>query len=114
MLLFIIAIETLAIAIQSHPDVLEVEIGGGTKCVFADDLLLFLTSPHTTLPLLMDLLASFRKISGLEVNWTKSEALNINMDEDALGSLKHSYSFSWQSKFLAYLGIKLTPTVASL
>lgn len=46
-LIFAIAIETLAIAIRNHPDIHGVSCGPSTyKCaLFADDILLFVSSP---------------------------------------------------------------------
>ena len=73
-LLFAIAIETLAIAIRQNPNILGVRCGEQThKCaLFADDILLFLTSPITSLPNLCRTLDDFSKISGLSVNYSKS------------------------------------------
>lgn len=87
-ILFVITIETLAAAIHAHPDILGiVSRGRQQKCaLFANDLLLFLTSPHTSILSVLHLLQLFGSISGLIVNWKKSEALHINLDDDALQS----------------------------
>lgn len=48
------------------------------KCVlFADDLLLFVTSPITSLPNICKLLDQFSRASGLTVNLSKSQILNV-------------------------------------
>lgn len=79
-LIFAIAIETLAIAIRTHQDIQGVSCGPQThKCaLFANNLLLFVTSPTTSLPNICALLADFAKASGLRVNLSKSQILNIN------------------------------------
>lgn len=59
----------------------------------------------------MDLLGSFEVISGLMVNPDKSEALNIDLEDRILKSLRTQYFFSWQLSPIPYLGVKLTPQV---
>lgn len=53
--------------------------------LFADDQLLFDTSPLTTLPNIMRLLHRFGEIIGLYVNSSKSLALNIKLFISSLG-----------------------------
>lgn len=68
-LIIIIVLESsLAIAIRSNPDILGIESGGRHhKCALtADDLLLFITSPYTILPNLMELLHLFEVIMIVE------------------------------------------------
>lgn len=77
-LIFTIAMETLAIAIRSHPDVKGVLCGPQeNKCALFADLLLFITSPLTSTPNLYKLLQEFGNLSGLKVDVTKSVALNV-------------------------------------
>lgn len=66
-IVFAIAIETLAFAIRHHPSIKGVQCGPQEhKCVlFADDLLLFVTSPLISTPNILQLLHDFDKISGL-------------------------------------------------
>lgn len=72
-LLFIIAIETLTIAIWAHPDILGVDSRYKQhKCALFPDDLLFLTSPHTSLPITHWSLARFWNISGLGEVWSST------------------------------------------
>lgn len=96
-LIFAIAIESLAIAILTNPDITGVRCGpnihkGG---LFADDLILYLTSPVTSLPVVCKLLEDFAKTSGLHVNYSKSQALNVSLSEPLVSRLKDSFRFSW-------------------
>lgn len=77
----IFAIETLAITIRQNPNIKGVSCGDQNhKCgLFADDILLFLTSPLTSLPNLCQVLEEFSKISGLQVNFSKLQALNVSL-----------------------------------
>lgn len=100
-LLFVLAMEPLAIRIRSCPDVRGIECGDREhKCLlFADDLLLALSSPITSLPNLYAILKPFSEISGLKINHDKSRALNTSL---------------LSSTALPYLGIWLTPSLHTL
>lgn len=115
-LIFALIIETLAIAIRSDPNIKGVNCGLNThKCaLFADDLLLFVTSPITTLPNINGLLQTFGEVSGLRVNMTKSQALNISLNPALVERLKLSFNFNWSDSSIRYLGINLTPSIDSL
>lgn len=67
-LLFVIAIERLEIAIISNPYIYGIPSGGRMHkyALFADNLLLFITDPFTTLPNLSDTLSNFGAISALK------------------------------------------------
>ena len=110
------AIETLAIAIRQNPDILGVSCGDQIhKCgLFADDLLLFLTSPITSLPNLYRVISEFSKISGLQVNYAKSQALNVSLPHSTVFLLQQSFKFEWCPSSIKYLGISLTACTESL
>lgn len=57
----------------------------------------------------MKLLERFWEFSGLRVNVSKSAALNISVSPDLLKRLQTSFSFTWSTKYIPYLGINLTP-----
>ncbi|PIO40408.1 hypothetical protein AB205_0134110 [Aquarana catesbeiana] len=115
-LIFAIVIETLAIAVRHNTDIKGVICGDQThKCgLFADDILLFLTSPLTTLPNLCLMLEKFAKISGLEVNFSKSQALNVSLPPQTISSIKQSFKFKWSDTSICYLGITLTAKTETL
>lgn len=94
-LIFIIAIETLAIAIQMHLDIKGVLCGPQTHkhLLFADDLLLFVTSLITSLPNICKLLDDFPKVSGLHVNLSKSQVLNVSVLPTVVEQMKNVFYF---------------------
>lgn len=104
-------IESLAIAIRTNPNIAGVRCGPNVhKCgLFADDLILFVISPTTSLPVICKLLEDFSGISGLQVNYTKSQALNISLQPSLMAQLKDSFHFSWSESSIRYLGINLIP-----
>lgn len=93
--IFAITIETLAIAICANPDIQGVSCGPQThKCaLFADDTLLFVTSPTTSLSNICKLLDQFSRASSLTVNLNKSQLLNVNIPPAMVENLKSSFRF---------------------
>lgn len=78
-LLFILALELLAIKICNFIDVKGIECWD-RECLFADDILMLILSPFITLPNLSAILQPF-SISGLKRTCEKSQALNISLRE---------------------------------
>lgn len=79
-LLFVIAIETLAIAFRSSPNIHSISSGGITqKCALFTNDLLFITNPITTLSELILHIVQFWNHIGFRVNQTKSKVLNVNL-----------------------------------
>lgn len=109
------AIETLAAAIRTNPDVKGVSYGGQEhKCaLYADDLLLFVTSPLTLASMIYKILGNFSVVSGLEVNMS-SIALNITVPPDLLTQISNNFDFTWATSEMPYLGNKIIPDIESL
>ena len=76
--LFIVAVETLAIAIRQNPSIKGISIGKEeTKLLqYADDTTAVLSDTNSA-KILFDLLNSFEYISGLQINYTKTEDMWI-------------------------------------
>lgn len=109
-ILFALVIEPLAVLIRSNPDIRGLEIASTSHklCLFADDALMFITSPHTTIPILLHTLDRFARVSGLEINQTKSRALDVSLPQADLVKLRQNFPFQWSTTSIPYLGIKLT------
>lgn len=80
--------------------------------LYADDLLLFVSDPVNSIPLVLTLLSEFGQISGYKLNLTKRELMPINnaATEVPLSSMPFKaslYSFK-------YLGIQVTKCFADL
>lgn len=85
------------------------------KCgLFADNLLLFITSPVTSLPVVCKFLDEFSKVSGLQVNFAKFQAPNVSLQPSLVAQLKDSFKFEWSESTILYLGINLTPKFEQL
>lgn len=67
-MLFALIIEPLAQLIRTDPDVKWIELGGHHNKLFSEDILVFMTQPHTSASNLLAILDDFAQISGLHVN----------------------------------------------
>lgn len=81
-LLFTIAIEPLAIALRSSRWVQGIWRGGVEHKIslYADNLLLFVSKPATSLPEALTILDDFSQFSGYKLNLNKSELFPINKE----------------------------------
>uniref|UniRef100_M3XL57 Reverse transcriptase domain-containing protein n=1 Tax=Latimeria chalumnae TaxID=7897 RepID=M3XL57_LATCH len=104
-LLFVLALEPLAEAIQSEPTIRGICAGGRQHKIllYADDFLLTLEDPVTSVPPLMSLVDSFSRISGYRINWAKSEALPLSTycPKTCLAG----WDFHWSPSGIKYLGV---------
>lgn len=82
-----------------------------TISLFADDVILSLSNPATSLPAAHDVLQLFSKVSYYKVNSTKSNMLGIHMDKNLEIS---GNEFSHTKESITYLGIKLTSPLTNL
>ncbi len=79
-LLFALAIEPLAIALRECQQITGITRGEAVHKVtlYADDLLLFISNPQTSLPAALTLLENFGQLSGYRLNLHKSVFFPIN------------------------------------
>lgn len=68
---------------------LEVADISSKSSLFADDILLTRTSPHVTLPTLMQAIQDFAAFSGLCVNPAKSCAMNVSLPDSIVDFFAH-------------------------
>lgn len=113
-LLFDLAIEPLAVALRSCKEFSGIRRMGTEHKVslYADDLLLFVSSPDTSLPPIMSLLTQFGQFSGYKLNLHKSELFPAN--EAALTLDYTNLPFKIVENQFTYLGIIITRKHKSL
>ena len=101
-LLFLLAVELLAIGIRSNDSITGINIGN--KCYkitqLADDTTLFLKDINS-LKNAIDILETFRKISGLKLNENKTEILQIGKP---LTSNYNLFRLKWKKERIYALG----------
>uniref|UniRef100_A0A6I8Q4E7 Reverse transcriptase domain-containing protein n=1 Tax=Xenopus tropicalis TaxID=8364 RepID=A0A6I8Q4E7_XENTR len=115
-ILFILALEPLATLIRENTDITGLSQNSTQHkvCLFADNILMLITKPLTTLPNLINIFNKFAEISGLNINYSKSHALNINLPQTTVKLLKLNFDFHWQTQHLKYLGINITANIQDL
>lgn len=112
-LLFAIAIEPLAIWLRSEEKFEGITCQGTVHklSLYADDLLLYVSNPSSSLPVILEILKQFGQLSGYKLNFGKSEAFAIN---NLVGKLpNHVAPFRWVDQGFKYLGIFITGSLAS-
>lgn len=113
-LLFNLAIEPLAEAIRASKDMHGIDIGSKENRIslYADDVILYLSTPERSIPVVLDLISKFGRISGYKINLTKSNACLLNSDIPA--ELKRISPFTWAQGGFKYLGINVSPNLKEL
>lgn len=112
-ILFALSIEPLAEAIRRDDRIQGIRDGEGAThkiSLFADDILLFIKHPLTSVPRLMHCLKEYGDISGYKINQSKSEAMMTSGQRPS----QLSEIFHWSEQGFRYLGIILTPRPTQL
>ncbi|KAF7665834.1 hypothetical protein LDENG_00131610 [Lucifuga dentata] len=84
--LFVILIEPLVVNIRQNPEIAPINIKGSIHhlSLHADDIILYISRPQTSVPPLMSLITKFGTLSGFTINWDKSELMlitsNVNVN----------------------------------
>lgn len=106
-LIFALAIEPLAQNIRLDPQMHGYTTKGTINKIslYADDILLFITHPQSTIPVLLNKINLFGTFSGYRINWTKSVLMPMFADDTT--SLVN-FPFTINSNKFTYLGIEVT------
>ena len=81
---------------------------GGIICLqYADDTILFLDNDSTYASNLKTVLTCFEQVSGMRINYTKSELIPINMDDQELADFLSILVCNKGNFPIKYLGIPL-------
>lgn len=107
-LLFALAIEPLAIVLCDNISIKGIQRNNSEHKVslYADDMLLYLSEPLSSLTQTLALLDTFGKISGYKINAQKSELMPINPAAKQI--LSSSLPFKISKHKFKYLGIWIT------
>ena len=110
-LLYVIAMEPLAIAIRSLPSIKGIEVGGVTHhgALFAEDVILFLGDVDKSIPPLLQMIKQYGEFSGFKVNTEKSMIMFLKEQERDVPPVPHPFINAKEG--FTYLGIKITPSI---
>lgn len=103
-LLFAISIEPFAQLIRDDSVIKGIIVGGEEHklSLYADDVLLFLTKPETTIPYLKKLILNYGYYSGHKVNMDKTVAIDVNGQISKQIQIRSR--FKWPKNGFKYLG----------
>jgi exonuclease III len=106
--LFLLCAEILAIKLRGNKEVRGIKIGNTTHLIsqFADDTSLFLDGTKKTLETTLNELKDFKEISGLSVNYTKSQVIWIGSKRNSLEKLVDDSDLVWNENIFKVLGIE--------
>lgn len=113
--LFILSIEPLAELIRADPHIQGIRDDANIQhklALFADDILLFIENPITSIPVLLQRLNEYSSASGYKVNINKSELMMIVGNWPT--ELDTVVTFKKSGGGFRYLGVHLTPKPAQL
>lgn len=111
---FVLTLEPLLNKIRLNPDIKGITIKKHKLPAFADDLLLFLSDPHISIPNLLKYLKHFQTFSNLKIKYSKSNALNITLPPKTVAQCQKNLPFNWAINSITYLGIKIPKSLLNL
>lgn len=105
--------EPLAETIRKHPEIhgYNTEYTANKISLYADDILLNVSQPQTSIPAILSVIDEFGTFAGYRINWDKSELMPVKqINPDWLATLPFKVTF----EKLTYLGITITKKYTSL
>lgn len=114
-LLFAIAIEPLALLLQATEEFIGIKRGKMEHkfSLYADDLLLYISNPVKSVPVIMEILKEFGAVSGYLSNLSKSVLFPINSKARMNTNVFNIFPFSISTEF-KYLVINITQEYSGL
>lgn len=109
-LIFSLLMEPLAALIGKHPLIEGIMVCGQAHKIslLADDMILSLTDPMSSLKALESVLDSFSRVSYYKLKISKSSAFQVGIAKDVLSELKSSFKYQWETNKHSYLDITFT------
>lgn len=113
--LFVLAIEFLAEFIRSNPQIhgIKTKTKEYKISLLADDSLIFISN-HLQFDRLFDTLKHFGKLSGCNLNISKSNAFHVGPARHCATKFYADSGLQWPSDYITYLGIKIPTSKFSL
>lgn len=105
--LFALFIEALAQVIREDVSITGISIKGMEHklSLYADDVLVTLSNPKSSLPKLMTCLEEYGSYSGYKVNINKTQTLSFNYLPQE--NVRRKFNFKWNADVIKYLGVNI-------
>lgn len=113
-LVFAIFIEALSQGIIQHPDIRGVTLFGQEHKIslFADDVLIYLSNPESSLINLFTYLNTFASVSGYKLNIAKTQLLSFNYKPSQ--QVNSKIQLNWNLEYIKYLGVNVPKDLSKL
>lgn len=112
--IFALCIEPLAESIRENRKIKGLIIKGDEHklVLYADDIILYLTDIHNSVPVLLDEINRYGVLSGYKLNLNKTEAMEVdsNLEKD----FKKLFNFKWDRTKVRYLGVTIPNNLDNL
>lgn len=108
-LLFVLAVEPLAIRLRCEGEAWGIPLADTTHCVslYADDLLIYVSDATQDLTPIWSALGEFARASGLNVNWDKSALYPLSPHLAPFAAQIGTQTLGWSTGAPQYLGVQL-------
>ena len=105
--IFILCAEILAIQIRNNNEIQGIKVRDKEYklTLYADDSTLLLNGSERSLKVSLEILESFSKISGLHINYSKTEVIWIGSKIGSAEILCHNYNLEWGKTKFRLLGL---------
>lgn len=113
-LLFSLYIEPLAQMIRETEDITGIAISGDVHKValYADDVLIYLSEPTKSLPILFNCLNNFGSYAGYKLNVNKTQIITFNYDPPI--NVRQALNLKWNLTSLKYLGVVIPTEINTI
>lgn len=113
-LLFAIFLEPLGNWIKQNENITGIDIGRGIQkiALFADDVVIYLSSPNMSFPALMTTLTPYWHLLGYKINIQKTQVITFNYRP--YQAIRDNYKIDWDSKSIIYLAVNLPQDLGQL
>ena len=105
--IFILCAEILAIQIRNNNEIQGIKVRSKEYklTLYEDDSTLLLNGSERSLKVSLEILESFSKISGLHINYSKTEVIWIGSKSGSAEILCHNYNLEWGKTKFRLLGL---------
>lgn len=112
--LFAMFIEALSQGIIQNADITGIKLFGHEHKIslFADDVLIYMSNPESSIPKLWSVLDSFSAVSGYKVNITKTQILSFNYQPSQM--IRSNFQLNWNLDQIKYLGVIIPKDLTNL